>query len=69
MMLAPGAIAVLRYVSLDPADPQENNTHQAKARHFVDVSNTTPKSYKKNDISQPAFHVGIALPSTEESGS
>ena len=62
MMLAPGAVAILRYVIF-------GHILWASPIHcIVLTSNYLPKSYKNNNIDQPAFHVGIALPFVEGSG-
>jgi hypothetical protein len=71
-MLAPGAIAVLRYVSF--GSHIISDTQIVKKTRPTEPSRTVlltlklpPNSYKNNNIDEPAFHLGLALPKAETS--
>lgn len=69
MMLDPGALAVLRYVSSIPCDPfsLRNRQQPKKDTRPSLVSGANFKSYKNNNIDEPALHVGMAIPPLGES--
>ena len=63
MMLAPGAISVLRYVKIVK---EKLGLSSQKLGSYINVA--PPKSYKNNNVSEPAFHIGLSLPAPKGSG-